>query len=262
MAKPAKAPASPPGRPEPNNNPWLRRSAAAQPLGASAPNAGISRQKVQACLEGLFVCALALAATPALAFDDNIEAGLTIERMHLDLRSGAQLRATRLNVFLSEQLQPGITLSLKGGPVHLTQQHNPDTAGMDFTGFNIGVAAHTEWFRQQPFGLAANISYDYQYVDDTQADRKAKLELHTAQTELTALARLPGARYQLGVYGIHLDGDETISGPSNSSRAIKADHPFGGFLQADFQVDWTGRISLRLDGGTRQAVGLTFSRQF
>lgn len=208
------------------------------------------------------LCALALATSPALAFDDNVEAGLTIERTHLELRSGAELRTTRLNVFLIEQLHPSLALSLNGGPVLLTQHHNPDTAGMDLTGFHIGVAAHAEWFRQQPFGLAATVGYDYQYTDDRLDDRKARLELHAAQVELAALARLPSTRFQLGVYALHLDGDETISGPINSNRAIKADRPFGGFLQADFQIDWTGRISLRVDGGSKQAVGLTFARQF
>lgn len=208
------------------------------------------------------IWAVILAAPPALAADDNIEAGLTVERSHLKTRSGTELRTSRLKIFLVEQLQPGLALSLHGGPVLLTPARNPDTAGMELSGFHVGVGAQAEWFRQQPFGLSAAFDYTYQQTDDKQADRQAKISLHTAQAELAALARLPPARLQLGIYALHLDGDETISGPVHHSRSLKAKRSLGGFLQTDLQVDWSGRISLRLEGGAQQAVGLTFARYF
>ncbi|HEX5515356.1 MAG TPA: hypothetical protein VFY81_13230, partial [Gammaproteobacteria bacterium] len=69
-------------------------------------------------------------------------------------------------------------------------------------------------------------------------------------------------RLQLGGYALYIDGDQTSSGPTASSSNIKIDQPFGGFAQADFRVDWTGRISLRLEAGARQAASLTFARHF
>lgn len=201
-------------------------------------------------------------ATPALAWDEGLSVGLSFERSHLDLRSGAQARSTRLVLALAEEVQPWLRLQLHGGPVLLTQGGNPATAGMSFTGLHLGVGAQAEWFRQQPLGLAAAFNYSYQQVEDRLEARDANLSWHEAVAELAALVRFAPLQLRLGGYGLYLDGDETISGDLNRSSSLMADRPLGAFAQADFWVDWTGRISLRVDAGARQSVGLTFARQF
>ena len=203
-----------------------------------------------------------LAVEPALALGEGVEAGLIVDRSHLDFRSGAETRTSRLTFFLAEEVQPWLSLNLNGGPVLLTQRGNPATAGMDLTGYHIGVGARAEWFRQQPLGLAAGVSYDYLRVDDELDERETTITLHEARGELAALVRTSFMQLQLGGYALYLDGDETTSGPVASSSDIEADKTFGGFAQADFRVDWTGRISLRLEAGASQAASLTFARRF
>lgn len=209
-----------------------------------------------------------LTASPAFALNERVEIGVMVDRSHLDLRSGAELRTSRLTFMLAEEVQPWLTLNLHGGPVLLTARNNPATAGMDLTGYHIGVGARAEWFRQHPLGLTAGASYNYQQVDDEieidsgGGERKTTITLHESRGELAALIRTPAVRLQLGGYALYLDGDQTTSGPTASSSDIKADQSFGGFAQADFRVDWTGRISLRLEAGTRQAASLTFARHF
>lgn len=206
------------------------------------------------------VCLLPIA--PALAWDAGLAVGLGFERSHLDLASGAQARSSRLVLTLAEEVRPWLKLHLHGGPVLLTQGGNSATAGMSFTGYHLGLGAQAEWFRQQPLGLAAALRYSYQQVDDQLEERSARLDWHESSAELAARVRLDQLQLKLGGYGLYLDGDETLSGDLNRNSSLKARRNYGGFAQVDFWVDWTGSISLRVDAGARESVGLVFARQF
>lgn len=205
---------------------------------------------------------LLLSSAPVLAFDEGVEAGLTIDRTHIDLDTGAELRITGATLFLTEELRPGFKLGLHGGPLLLSQNGNAETAGLEPTGFRIGVSAHGELFRQHRLGLAGTLSYSYLRAEDSDDDRDLTISLHQARAELAGLLRLRSAQLQLGAYALHLDGDETLSGTLDRSRTLAAARDAGGFAQVDLWVDPTGRVSLRLDGGARQAVALSFARLF
>lgn len=205
---------------------------------------------------------LPLLAAPAQAWDENLAVGLRFERSHLDLDSGAQARSSRLVLYLAEDASPWLRLYFHGGPVLLSLGGNPDTAGMSFTGYHLGVGAQAEWFRQQPLGLAAALRYGYQQVDDQLEEREATLSWHEGIGELAALVRMDTMQFHLGGYALYVDGDETISGDLHRSNTFKADRSFGAFAQADLFIDWSGRISLRADSGPRQSISLIFARDF
>jgi len=205
---------------------------------------------------------LLLSSAPAPAFDEGVEAGLTIDRTHIDLDTGAELRITGATLFLTEELRPGFKLGLHGGALLLSQSGNAEAAGLEPTGFRLGVSAHGELFPQHRFGLAGTLSYSYLRAEDSDADRDLTIALHLARAELAGQLRLNGSRLQLGAYALHIDGDETLAGTPNRSRPLAADRGTGGFIQADLWVDPTGRVSLRLDGGARQAAALSFARLF
>lgn len=206
---------------------------------------------------------LALAAAPAMAFDEGVDAGLTIERAHTDLDSGAELRISRITLSLAEEFQPWLTLGLYGGPLLLTERNNPATSGVELGGYHIGIAATGEIFRDSPIGLRTTLSYSYLRADDdNEADREIAISLYEARGELAAVARLDPFELQLGAYALDFDGDQTISGTTNSSVDLEADEPFGGFAQAELRVDATGTVGIRLDAGARRSVALTFARSF
>lgn len=205
---------------------------------------------------------LLLAAGQAPAFDQGVEAALSLSREHVDLDAGTETRLSRISLSLSEQVRPFLALGLHGGPLLLTQSGNPATAGMELAGYHAGVSARAELFRQSPVGLAAGLSYSYQRAEGDDDDREVAVSLHEARGELAALLRLQSVQLQLGVYALQLEGDEIVAGTIASSTRLDADATAGGFLQADFLVDPTGRVGLRLDGGAKQAATLTFARRF
>ncbi|NLO78744.1 MAG: hypothetical protein GX093_00245 [Xanthomonadaceae bacterium] len=213
--------------------------------------------------ERLLAAALLLGlAAPVAAWEEGLTVGLSVERSHLELDSGAEARSTRLVLQLAEEVRPWLRLQLRGGPVLLTQSGNSATAGMDFTGYHLGLGAQAEWFRQQPLGLMAAVRYNYQEVDDELETRKARLDWHEATAELAAVLRLQSVQLRLGGYGLHVDGDETVSGDLTRSSSLEAERHYGGFAQLDFWVDWTGSVSLRLEAGARQGAELVFARRF
>lgn len=205
---------------------------------------------------------LALAAAPAQAVFEGVDAGLIAERARLDLDDGVETRTSRITLFLAEPVRPWLTLGLHGGPVLLTQSDNPATAGLELTGYHIGVSARAEAFRTEPLGIVGGLVYTYQRTDRDETAGDVVLTLHEARAELAGVARLASLQVQLGGYALHVDGEQTVSGSTPSSRTVEAEETFGGFLQTDFLVDATGRIGLRVEAGAREAIALTFARQF
>ena len=214
---------------------------------------------------GLAFAALLCAALPAQAeLVSGVEVGLNVQHQEIELDAegvAIDTDITRLGIAIWESAGP-VMLGLEGGPLRVTQNDNPATAGMDLTGQYIAVSAGGLLYTSERLDLGLSGSLGYNRADDDRDGQDTRLRWYEGRAELKTTVKLFPVYLSGGGYAIYLDGKETASGPFSYTRDFESDGNAGGFLALDYWTDATGRISLRADAGARNGFELQFARRF
>jgi len=215
----------------------------------------------------LLACTALLAATvPAAAqerFGEGLDVGLTVQRSEQDLGidgAGHETRISRLGLSIWESSLPWVQFGLQGGPIAVTQSGNPATAGMELTGYFVGIGARSKLYSDRLLDLDAEFGYTYYRADDSSDGRETRLAWYEGRAQAAVTLKLDRLHLSSGAFGMYVDGDQT--GDGLPTRDLEQDEAFGGFLDVSFWVDADGRIQLRGEGGARNSLSLTFARRF
>jgi len=199
--------------------------------------------------------------------DQLVDFALHLERSDIRLRyDGVTYDSTveRLGVALTQSLGPGLDGILSAGYEDITQSDNPDLAGQAPNGYYGGIALRGHLLSSRRFDATVSLHYSYHHLDAAPAsDQDITLTWHQAWTELAAGFR-PSARLRLFAgarYGF-VNGDQRLSGSINRTTRFQQDTGTGYFGGLDVNVDRTGHIGLRVDGGQFRGAEMFFARRF
>ncbi|HKK05847.1 MAG TPA: hypothetical protein VKA50_08375 [Gammaproteobacteria bacterium] len=199
--------------------------------------------------------------------DQLVDFALHLERSNTRLRyDGVTYDSTveRLGVTLTQSLGPGLDGLLSAGYEDITQADNPDLAGQAPNGYYGGIALRGHLLSSRRFDAAVSVHYSYHRLDTSPAsDQDITLTWHQAWAEVVAGVR-PSARLRLFAgarYGV-LNGDQRLSGSVNRTTGFHQDTRTGYFGGLDVNVDRTGHVGLRVDGGQFRGAEMFFARRF
>lgn len=169
----------------------------------------------------------------------------------------------RLGIFVIDRSQSWLSLGYKLGYSSITQSNHPPIAGLNPSGFYLGLLASNQFFDTSWFRVWLDTEYTFQYLSDENQDETVTDEWHELDLKLTLLVK---ASKRIGVYGgINyglIDGTEKIRNSLHHTIGFDRKPKVGGLLGIRLMVDRGGAVGIEAQTGITKGVLLFFERQY
>lgn len=209
------------------------------------------------------VLAAALAAPPLAAHP--LGAAITYEDVHFPLDVGGTSTATHLseiNLDLRDHLGRFLLVGLHGGYIGVTQDTNPALAGLDVSGYDVGVSAAGIVPVLPHWGVTLSAADTYHDASASVPGGHDRLHWYDAQGRLGLWFTAGELRLSAGGYVRHLEGTELLAPPRSASVPVAGRTLTGPYGAVSYVTASGGRIALFVEGGRWHGVSLSFRYGF
>lgn len=202
----------------------------------------------------------------AAAYDDAL-IGLRLDWSQYDttLTMGGINRDTRIDhvaLVLNEPSWQRFYGGLRLGYVDVSQADNPALAGFDLNGNSLGLRLGAFLIQNDRVKVFVQGDFDYLYAEDEEDEQKAEFDWTETTLQIGASVKLGLFRLSAGAYRYNLDGEQTLSGATDSTTRFGEEESTGATAGIEFQVDPTGYIGIHTESGARDGTRITFIREF
>lgn len=215
-------------------------------------------------LRGLLFLFCSLASTAYAA--NGIDLALQFSRTELELEANSSVypaRLTQIKVLMYELDHHSLELGLISGIGFLSLDNDGHSAGLGFSGHHLGATARRYFGINPRLGLQAH--YLLQQLDASRNTDNIGIDWHEWQASSNLRLDLsPQWGIIMGIATGGVDMERRISGSVSVNHSLNMNlrQNTYGFVEMEMLSAPAGRISLILEGGGRQGIGLNFARLF
>ena len=233
---------------------------------ASSPTIGVHVQRRR-----LLAIWLAAAIPIAAAEDERritdppLDFSLYLSRTKTDIdypTAPVSTRIDRIGIHWRERYQP-LLLGLIGGASYVTQTQNIPTAGLELSGYHVGVTFEIEMLKIDSLRVSLGGAYLYERVKEERGNDHIVLAWRLPTAQLLAQWRVtPAWELYGGPHYGYLDGEERLRGATNLTQDIERRADTGGIAGIRLNLDDAGYVTLEGNSGATRSVALYFGRRY
>ena len=211
------------------------------------------------------------AAIPIAAADERritdapLDFSLYLSRTKADIdypTARIPTRIDRIGIHWRERYPP-LLLGLIGGYSYVTQTQNVPTAGLELSGYHVGVTFEIEMLKVESLRVSVGGAYLYERVKEDSGTNRVELAWHLPTAQLLAQWHAT-RRWELygGAHHGYLAGEERLRGAINITEDIERRAATGGIAGIRLHLDDTGYVTLEGNSGATRSVALYFGRRY
>ena len=173
-----------------------------------------------------------------------------------------ETRLTHVALMLNEPFGKRFYGGLRLGYVDVSQNDNPDVAGLSIYGNSLGIRLGAFLIHNETIDVILQGDYDYLRANGKEDDQEVDFNWAQSNIQLVAILKLGWLRLSGSAYQYDIDGDQKLRGPINSTTRFNNTENTGTSVGIEFQVDPTGYIGAHSESGAREGMKITFVREF